>query len=290
MKMSSTKMRGLLAGLICATTLAVSAGPLVTQVEAAPVTCPAAAGNARFVRFIFLSILARCPEASASTYWTNQLDGGMPRWTFTEAIDTSNENLIKDNAIPIYGGFLGRAPTAAEARAVAAHIVAQHEDGKIVAGILSSQEFYDIVPGTPTGTKAATPDRDQTWLTQAFMAILDRGPGPESRAYFTRRLHASGPTSTVATRLRVAAVLERSAENARGWTGAVFFAGLNRPPDANGFAFWLKWLTGRGQWQTFRMWTHILSSNEGYARAQTQPNPQPGSASRQAHRLGAFQR
>ncbi len=36
------------------------------------------------------------------------------------------------------------------------------------------------------------------------------------------------------------------------------------------------------------MWTHILSSNEGYAFAQTQPNPEPEAASHNAHRLGAF--
>jgi hypothetical protein len=282
MKRSPNRVRGLVAAAVCAATLAVSAGPLVSTATAAPVVCPAAAGNARFVRFIFFSILERCPEAEASTYWTNQLNAGMPRWTFAELVDTSNENLIKNNAIPIFQGFLGRNPTAAEARAIARHIIAEHEDGKIVAAILASAEFYAIEPGAPAGAEAArTPARDQTWLTQAFMAILDRGPGPESRAYFTRRLHASGPTSTVATRLRVASVLERSAENARDWTGAVFFAGLNRPPDAAGFAFWIKWLTGRGQWQTFRMWTHILSSNEAYNRAQTQPNPgEPGASAR----------
>jgi hypothetical protein len=36
-------------------------------------------------------------------------------------------------------------------------------------------------------------------------------------------------------------------------------------------AFWVDWLMGRGRWQTFRMWTFHLASDEAYRRAQTQP-------------------
>ncbi len=288
MNRSPNRMRGFAVAVVCASTLAVSAGSLVTTAGAAPAApaatiCPAAAGNARFVRQIFLQILSRCPDGKAAPYWTQRLNNGLSRYAFAEAVDTSAENLVKNNAIPIYEGILGRAPTTTEIKAVAAHIIAEHEDGKINATLVSLDEFYNKIPGATPAAK------DQAWLTQAYMGIVDRAPDGAGRTFFTGVLHANSATSTVASRYRVAELLERSLENAQGWTGAVFGAGLNRAPDRAGFAYWVNWLTGVGKWQTFRLWTHILSSNEGYALAQTQPNPQqPSAAKRSRSGLGAY--
>lgn len=283
MKRPLTRTRSLVAAALCAATLAISAGPLATTAGAATTVCPASAGNARFVRFIYFQILGRCADGPSATYWTHQLDMGMSRFTFAEAIDHSNENLVKNNADPIYQETLGRPPTAGERKQAVESILAEFGDGKLAAHIASLDEFYAMVPGANATAK------DQAWLTAVYTAIVDRPPDPAGRTYFTGVLHANSPASNTATRLKVASVLERSNENARGWTTAVFFAGLNRPPDAAGFAFWYHWLIGPGHWQTFRMWTHILSSDEGYRFAQTQPNPTAGgAAARSTHRLGAF--
>ena len=56
----------------------------------------------------------------------------------------------------------------------------------------------------------------------------------------------------------------------------MYGAAFGRGPDASGVAYWVNWLLGPGHFQTFRMWTKFLSSNEGYALAQTQPNPPAG--------------
>ena len=53
---------------------------------------------------------------------------------------------------------------------------------------------------------------------------------------------------------------------------------FNRAPDQGGMDYWTGWLQGCGNWQTFRMWTAMLSSQEGFNLAQTQPNPPPPEA------------
>ena len=105
-------MRTLLAfaaAVLVALTVAVAA-----PAGAAAPACPAPAGNPRFVRFVYLEILDRCPDAGALAYWGKRLDDGMSRWSFAEAIDMSTENVQHRNVEVIYQGYLGRAPSAAE--------------------------------------------------------------------------------------------------------------------------------------------------------------------------------
>lgn len=235
-----------------------------TTIPAAPL-CPAAAGNARFVRFIYMKILQRCPDSGAATYWTSRLDAGMGRWAFAEAIDMSEENVVKNNVVPIFNEALKRAPTAGELAQWSSYIRTNHADAAFIAALLSSNEAYAMLVGDHLA-------KDQAWLNLAYNTILDRNPDAPGGAHFTAMLGAGG--STQATRLAVALHLEYSAENAGGWVGAVYGAAFGRGPDA-GIGYWMGWLMGSGQWQTFRMWTHFLASNEGYALAQTQPNPPP---------------
>ena len=44
---------------------------------------------------------------------------------------------------------------------------------------------------------------------------------------------------------------------------------LGRPGTPNEVDLWTRWLTGPGRWQTFRLWTRQLSSDEAYQRAQS---------------------
>ena len=72
---------------------AVGLGAAPAAAEEPPTPAPAAClqpeGNARFVRFIYLQILHRCPEPAALAYFTKRLDAGLTRFNFTETIDMS---------------------------------------------------------------------------------------------------------------------------------------------------------------------------------------------------------
>ncbi|WP_426573841.1 DUF4214 domain-containing protein [Aquihabitans sp. McL0605] len=252
----------LLAFIPLATAASAAPPPVRANVTDAPI-CPAATPNGRFVRWIYLQILNRCPDASGASYWTAKLDKGTDRWAFARQIDYSDENIYKNNVDGLYSDLLGRTPTADEAAAGAASIRSTEGDANLIAHLASSDEFYATMQG------ATAADRDQAWLNFAYNGIVDRDPDVQGRAHYTAVLASP---STEATRHKVAMSLEHSAENAGGWTTAVYFAGLNRPPDPSGFAHWKNWLLTTG-FRTFRMWTGILSSDEANRFAQTQPNP-----------------
>jgi hypothetical protein len=253
---------GLLLGPLTATA---GAQPTAGVSEGSPgPICPADEGNARFVRFIYLNILFRCPDEAGLAYWTGRLDGGLPRGSFALTVDMSDENLVKNNVVPLYGGILNRAPSDAELQAGVADIRLRQADARLIARLFSSDEFYDAFdPGAG--------DKDEAWIAAGYQNILDRSPDASGLAYFKSVL---GSPSTAETRLKAALIMELSPENDAGWTFGAYFAGLNRPPDPAGFEYWTTWLAGPGQRRTFKMWTTVLSSPEGYARAQTQPNPE----------------
>lgn len=261
-----------------ALSLALAVGSLATPASAQstipdpPPVCPAEEGNARFVRFIYLNILFRCPTAADTAYWTQRLDTGYGRGQFAKYVDLSTENLVYNNVLELYGRLLDREPTQAELDAGVAYIRANQSDGQLIADILASDEFYEAfewqVP-VERGTRAT--EKDGAWLDFVYDAILDRGVDEAGFEYWSGVL---GEESTQATRRKVTRTLERAPEATFGWIYGVYFAGLNRPPSEGDIQFWQGWLLGAGRWRTFHMWTTVLSSSEGYARAQTQPSPE----------------
>lgn len=234
----------------------------------APTPCPAEEGTPRFLRFVYLQILNRCPDPAGAAHWTARLDAGLDRWRFAEAIDVSTENLVRNNVDRWYQGILGRPPTSAERQRWVAHVRANHENAVPIATLLASDEWYRTRAGS--GTPA---ERDGRFLDEAYARILDRAPDPGGRAFFLRRFGPGG--STERGRFEVAMVMERSDANANSWVRASMAGALGRPGDPAGVAHWTRWLTGPGRWQTFRMWTRHLSSNEAYRYAQTQPDLGP---------------
>ena len=256
------------AAVSCLLVVGALAGPLASGAGAAtpaPI-CPAAAGNARFVRFIYLDILERCPDAAALSYWTARLDAGATRWGFTESVDMSAENVGQNNVIPIYQGLLGRPPTDAEYTAAFNEIRKYHQDAYLLARLFSTNEAYATIPGATTTAK------DTEWVKQVYENVVEREASP---AEISAALDSFGPGgSTYATRNKIALGRELGPENMASWTGAVIGAALHRGPNPGEFAIWFRWLHEHHR-QTFRLWTRMLSSNEGYALAQTQPNPEP---------------
>lgn len=269
---SRRRATGVVVGLalslaLVAGSLAAPAGAQSTIPDPQPV-CAAEEGNARFVRFIYLNILFRCPDPGGLAYWTQRLDAGYGRGQFAKYVDLSDENLVHNNINELYGRLLDRAPTSAELSAGVAYIRKYQSDGQLIADILASDEYYDAFS---VETRARASEKDEVWLDHVYRQILDRGVDQGGSAYWTGVL---GDESTAATRRKVTRYLERAPEAAFGWIFGVYYAGLNRPPSNGDIGFWQGWLLGQGRWRTFLMWTSVLSSDEGYARAQTQPSPE----------------
>lgn len=251
--------------------LAAPAGAQSTIPDPEPV-CPAAEGNPRFVRFIYLNILFRCPSESDTAYWSGRLDAGYSRGQFAKFVDLSTENLVYNNVLALYGELLDREPTDAELSAGVAYIRRYQSDGQIIADILASDEYFDAFEyEVPVERDGRSTEKDEAWLDHVYDWILDRGVDEQGFAYWTEIM---GDESTQATRRKVTRSLERAPEATEGWIFGVYFGGLNRPPSETDFQFWQQWLLGAGKWRTFHMWTTVLSSSEGYARAQTQPSPE----------------
>ena len=99
----------------------------------APV-CPAATANGRFVRFLYLQILMRCPDASGGAYWTAKLDHGSARSAVADVLDMSTENVVNNNVVPLYQGLLGRAPSSTELAAGVNSIRSTHGDAELIRG------------------------------------------------------------------------------------------------------------------------------------------------------------
>jgi hypothetical protein len=263
-----------------ALTLALAIGPLTgpsgaqdqgsaetaTTLDPPPPVCPAEEGNARFVRFIYLNILFRCPSEADTAFWAQRLDAGYGRGRFARYVDLSTENLVHNNVVELYGRMLEREPTAQELAAGVAYIRKHQSDGQLIADILASDEYYDAFQAE---TRASA--KDEVWLDHVYGFILDRNVDEAGAAYWAGVL---GEQSTAATRRKVTRSLERAPEATFGWIFGVYGAGLHRGPSGDEIGYWQQWLLGPGQWRTFHMWTSVLSSAEGYALAQTQPSPE----------------
>lgn len=247
--------------LVAAAVLAGMAQPASGQARR-PACATATTANGRYVTFLYEEILGRCPDSSGFAHWVGALDNGTSRWVVAESLDTSTENLGRNNVDGLYFGLLDRAPTPTERTYWIDYLRRAHENAVPTAALLASEEGYALHT-----TAGSTSERDREWLTYAYNRIVDRAPDPQGEAYYLARFGAGG--STTATRNAVAMSLERSAPNARSWVRAAMTEALGRTPDAAGVSYWTGWLTGRGRWQTFRLWTHLLSSDEAFRNAQT---------------------
>ena len=194
---------GLLAGPL-STTAGASTGPAPSQ-GAPAVVCPATEGTPRFVRFIYLNILFRCPDTASMDYWVGRIDGGLSRSRFAELVDLSSENLTLNNVFPLYGDILGREPSIVELQAGVDSIRTHQADSRLIAELASSDEFFNALdPGME--------DRGDFWLTTAYQSILDRDPDPAGFDFYRALM---GTPSTATGRLKVARALELSAREQR---------------------------------------------------------------------------
>lgn len=225
--------------------------------------CPSVATpNGRYVQFIYSNILYRCPDAGGQVYWTNLLDGGLPRAYFTSLVDMSDENLGQNNADELYDGILDRAPTAGERTAAMADIRARKSDAVVIATLASSDEYYDAQTMT-----------DEEWIADAYQSILDRDADAGGAAYYLGTFGADGSNAT--ERFNVAIEMEYSAENAESWVTGIYYGSVQRPPSAGELALQIAWLRGPGGWQSFQLWSNMLATDAAYAIGSVDGPSQP---------------
>lgn len=262
-------------GIVGAATAA--AAPAVAGAATPATTCPQTSNNAKFVRWIYIQILYRCPDSSGLTYWTAALNNGMPRYVFTDMIDMSDENLVENNIVSDFEQILDRAPSQTEVGTWVPKFRSEHGDADLIATLVSSDEYWNGIETESSDPLAKT---DQ-FLVDLYNNVLDRSPDEEGMFFFESIL---GPNPTQAQRYNVAYnYFELSTENAHDWVLSAYFAAFNRPPDPSGGDFWTKWVLSHN-FMTFSMWTQLLASDESYAIAQTQPEP-PQAPARAGDRL-----
>lgn len=255
------------------------ASPGATAAAADTPQCLQTTDNAKFVRWMYVQYLFRCPDPGGLQFWTAALDNGLPRLAFAQWVDNSQESLTK--IITTDYGRIERQPTAAELSFWIAEIRATHSDTALLAWLNSSDEFWNnqelwthtcSPPIDARANASADPPPDFTnvdcWLTQLYGNLLGRSPDNEGLQFFESVL---GPSPTATQRFDVAYnAFELSEENAEGWITEAYYTAFNRPADPAGADFWYHWLVNSG-YQTFAFWDLILASDESYAVALTQP-------------------
>lgn len=242
-----------------------AASPGATRAASVTDECPQTTNNAMFVRWIYLEYLSRCPDAGGLQFWTAQLDGGLNRYTFTQAIHLSDEEV---GAI-INGDFqlLGRDPTADELNTWLPQVRSQESDAELFATLFASDEFWNDQArwnNCPNGTS-----KIDCWLTQVYGDILDRAPDPSGLSYFDTLL---GNNPTENQRFAVAYFdLALSPEDTAEWVNDAYGWAFDRTPDAAGKQFWVQWLQSNS-YEFYAMWDQVFASQESYDVALTQPN------------------
>ena len=241
------------------------AGPLSTTASAsvtppsqgAPPTCPADEGLPRAIRYVYLSVLYRCPEPGAIDYWTGRIDAGMSGIRFAQLVILSAESTNQQSADAY--ALLPDPPSIAALQAGAASIRLHQSNIPLAASIYASDEYYATLGG---------PDADQLWLEEVYTRFLERVPDPAGRAYFTGLL---GTPSTATTRLRVARIIGLGYESNNAFLVGAYPNILGRPIDAAGQEYWNEFLDKVQPDAIFKVEAFLFGSAEGYQFAQTQP-------------------
>jgi hypothetical protein len=227
-----------------------------------------AAGNARYVAWVYQKIMYRCPDSGGLAFWTAQLNNGMSRLAFTTALDNSQENIVKNNVVADFMTVLDRQPSHDEITQWAPKVISERGDADILATLYSSDEYWNALPSE---------GRTAAFIATLYDKMLDR-VGDQSVSDpqgFSFYMLVLGANPTEAQRYYVAYhYFERSTENAHDWVWAAYFAGFGRPTDPSGGVFWTDWVLNNN-FRTFDMWVNLLSSNEGYNDAQANQNSVP---------------
>ncbi len=244
----------------CVALLSIGAGLTASTAGAASSgvqsDCPSTTANAKYVRYLYVMALGRCPDAGGLAFWTAKLDNGASRRSVADAFVWSNE-VLGGSVFRFYGDVLHRAPTGPEIGAGMATMNRDIEDLKTV--LLAGNEYYNTFGGNATN-----------WLKSLYPAILEGRSADAGGLAFFGAMLGSNPSLT--TRTKVVNALVHSTEEHRFWVVCSYGPALLRDGSPSEIAWWVNWLNGPGNGNTQAMWAIFLSSNEGFAKAQYQPN------------------
>lgn len=267
---------GLMAGLTT---------PLAAPAAAAGPCGAGASANAKWVQYVYGKILNRCAEPSAEAHWAGLISSGLAkRSDISRRIDMSDENLSRNNVIPIYQDTVGRTPDAQEIAHWVASMRVSQEDARLASLLMASDEFYvhqsfpdpcGFNPGAAArkaNVTAVTHTPDETWVYNAYCSSLDRVPTADELA---AGLTAIGSPSTADKRYTLIHALKYSEENAASWVGGVYGYGLERNPSDLEIGVGIPYLINVLKWHTFELFTRVLASDEAFAHAQLPPMPPP---------------
>ncbi|HQU45447.1 MAG: hypothetical protein B7Z73_00935, partial [Planctomycetia bacterium 21-64-5] len=139
-------------------------GPTATASAAstAEASQPSLTPNEQYVTAIYQALLSRAPTAQELQSWSGQLDGGLDREVFVNAIDHSDEyfaTIIE----PAYEQYLGRAADAAGIDYWTSLMRQGLTDQQLEADFIGSEEFYDKAGGT-----------DLDWVDAMYQDLLGR--------------------------------------------------------------------------------------------------------------------
>lgn len=222
--------------------------------------------NARFVRLVYLDVLERCPDKPGRNYWADQLTNGLPRDVLVATILFSDESLRRISQI-WYQTLLGRAATPTELNDALALLRYDGDDTLLYAKLGASTEYFDLVADTHP---VLTPD--DAWVQDVFHGILDRDIDAGGQSYFRGII---GQPSTVFNRFVAAIVMGRSPEKAHLIATDLIHTILRRPADAGGVDYWANWLLQPGRFKSLWLQVILLSSDETYNQAQSEPGYLP---------------
>ena len=287
---SRRRLRGVVAAAACAAAVAAGAGPLASGAAAAPTSKACGAGatpDAKYVQYVYGNILGHCATASQEKSATTKLAHGYKRSDFVNGVDQSDENLINNNVVPLYGAFLGRGPTKTEQAKWVTQIRTHREDAEFISTLTASDEFFakvlekpDACAAGPEGAAAPAASTAPVtgdvqaqrlyWLHEVYCTSLDRPPTDAEIAQASAFLD----TKKWAQSIRYVELmrLKHSQENAVGWIYGIYFASVGRPPSDAELGQWVSYLTSRkGGWRTFELYCKFLAGDEAYALAQNPP-------------------
>jgi hypothetical protein len=174
-----------------------------------------------YVAAVFEDALGRAPDAASLTYWSGQLDAGLPRAVFANALTHSPEyytNLINAD----YEKYLGRPADPAGLGYWLAALQGGLSDEHLEASFFSSPEYIASKGGLGAG-----------WVNGVYQDELGRPADPAGQAYFLSQI-AAGVSPKQLT-FTFAASPEREAQR----IGVDYLRYLHRPLDVAGQAYWV---------------------------------------------------
>ena len=235
---------------------AVMAGLLAfaPQGAGAVAACPAAAGNPRVARLLYIIVPARCPDSGGLAYWTAALDHGEGSGTAFRKFEGAPGFLsfVVSNR---YQRILARTPSASETTYWSKWL--NDHDGSLYfeALLAGSHEFF-VTMGSSTNID---------FITAAYKRLLSRYPDSAAQSYWSNYLAHGG------SRLAMTSALVDSNERLRATIQNEYGYVLYRSADAGAVSFWLSHL--RPHPDVFALDQVLAASHEFYSLAQTQPNP-----------------